>query len=254
MRVIVSGSYQDLSKKAAEIMAEQINKKPESVLGLATGSTPIGMYKELIAMNKDGKVDFSKVTTFNLDEYVGLTPDHDQSYDYFMWDNLFSHVNIMKEQTNIPSGIAADLPTECASYEKLVAKKGGIDIQILGVGHNGHIGFNEPSDSFTISTHVIELASQTIEANARFFEEKSQVPKKAVTMGIGAIMKARHVLLIVNDKSKAEAVRQLFSGKVDPQVPVSILQLHPNLTILVDRETADLLPLNEDSREVVLQG
>ncbi|QDX91229.1 glucosamine-6-phosphate deaminase [Brevibacillus laterosporus] len=254
MRVIVSENYQELSKKAAEIMAEQLKQKPTSVLGLATGSTPIGMYKELISMYQAGNIDFSKISTFNLDEYVGLTADHDQSYSYFMWDNLFSHVDIKKEQTNIPSGMFSDAKVECTRYEKAMKEAGGIDIQILGIGHNGHIGFNEPDQAFTLSTHVVELAPETIEANARFFNNKSEVPKQAVTMGIGGIMKARHVLLIVNDKSKAEAVRHLFTGTVDPQVPVSILQLHPNLTLLVDRATADLLPLQTESRKAVLQG
>ncbi|MFB0829188.1 glucosamine-6-phosphate deaminase [Brevibacillus laterosporus] len=254
MRVIVSENYQELSKKAAEIMVEQIENKPTSVLGLATGSTPIGMYKELISMQQAGNVDFSQITTFNLDEYVGLTADHDQSYSYFMWDNLFSQVNIKKEQTNIPSGIFTDAKAECSRYEKAMEEASGVDIQILGIGHNGHIGFNEPAQAFTLSTHVVELASETIEANARFFSDISEVPKQAVTMGIGGIMKARHVLLLVNDKSKAEAVRHLFTGIIDPQVPVSILQLHPNLTVLVDRATAELLPLQDESREAVLQG
>ncbi|QOS97704.1 glucosamine-6-phosphate deaminase [Brevibacterium sp. JNUCC-42] len=254
MRVIVSENYQELSKKAAEIMAEQLKQKPTSVLGLATGSTPIGMYKELISMYQAGDIDFSKISTFNLDEYVGLTADHDQSYSYFMWDNLFSHVDIKKEQTNIPSGMFTDAKVECTRYEKAMEEAGGIDIQILGIGHNGHIGFNEPDQAFTLSTHVVELAPETIEANARFFNDKSEVPKQAVTMGIGRIMKARHVLLIVNDKSKAEAVRHLFTGMVDPQVPVSILQLHSNLTLLVDRATADLLPLQTESRKAVLQS
>ena len=193
MRVIETKSYAELSRKAANLISAQVLSKPDSVLGLATGSTPIGTYKQLIEWYEKGDLDFSEVKSINLDEYVGLTGDHDQSYRYFMNTNLFNHVNIDKAKTNVPSGVAEDLEAECKRYDALIEEMGGIDLQLLGIGHNGHIGFNEPADSFVAPTHVVELGETTINANARFFSSADEVPKMAVTMGIKAIMQAKKV-------------------------------------------------------------
>lgn len=232
MKVIYTKSYAELSEKAAELIAAQVQEKAESVLGLATGSTPIGTYEKLIEMNKAGKVDFSKVTSINLDEYVGLTGDHDQSYRYFMNDKLFNHVNINKENTNVPNGVAEDIEAECKRYDALIREKGGIDLQLLGIGHNGHIGFNEPCDIFEKNTHRVELGASTIQANARFFGSMDEVPKEAVTMGIQAIMLAKKVLLIANGPDKKEIIEKAVNGPVTPQVPASVLQFHPDVTVI----------------------
>ena len=232
MRVIETKSYAELSRKAANLISAQVLSKPDSVLGLATGSTPIGTYKQLIEWYEKGDLDFSEVKSINLDEYVGLTGDHDQSYRYFMNTNLFNHVNIDKSKTNVPSGVAEDLEAECARYDALIESMGGIDLQLLGIGHNGHIGFNEPADSFVVPTHVVELGETTINANARFFSSADEVPKKAVTMGIKAIMQAKKVLLIANGKDKKDIVEKALYGPVTPEVPASILQLHPDLTVV----------------------
>lgn len=232
MKVIYTKSYAELSEKAAELIAAQVQEKAESVLGLATGSTPIGTYDKLIEMNKAGKVDFSKVTSINLDEYVGLTGDHDQSYRYFMNDKLFNHVNINKENTNVPNGVAEDIDAECKRYDALIEEKGGIDLQLLGIGHNGHIGFNEPCDIFEKNTHKVQLGESTIQANARFFGSMDEVPKEAVTMGIQAIMLAKKVLLIANGPDKKDIIEKAVNGPVTPQVPASILQFHPDVTVI----------------------
>ena len=232
MRVIETKSYAELSRKAANLISAQVLSKPDSVLGLATGSTPIGTYKQLIEWYEKGDLDFSEVKSINLDEYVGLTGDHDQSYRYFMNTNLFNHVNIDKSKTNVPSGVAEDLEAECERYDALIESMGGIDLQLLGIGHNGHIGFNEPADSFVVPTHVVELGETTINANARFFSSADEVPKKAVTMGIKAIMQAKKVLLIANGKDKKEIVEKALYGPVTPEVPASILQFHPDLTVV----------------------
>ena len=232
MRVIETKSYAELSRKAANLISAQVLSKPDSVLGLATGSTPIGTYKQLIEWYEKGDLDFSEVKSINLDEYVGLTGDHDQSYRYFMNTNLFNHVNIDKAKTNVPSGVAEDLEAECERYDALIESMGGIDLQLLGIGHNGHIGFNEPADSFVVPTHVVELGETTINANARFFSSADEVPKKAVTMGIKAIMQAKKVLLIANGKDKKEIVEKALYGPVTPEVPASILQFHPDLTVV----------------------
>lgn len=232
MRFIETKSYEELSKKAAGIIAAQVNLKPDAVLGLATGSTPIGTYKQLIDLNKNGHVDFAAVKSVNLDEYVGLTGDNDQSYRYFMNDNLFDHVNIDKANTNVPSGIADDMDAECARYETLIEELGGIDLQLLGIGHNGHIGFNEPCDNFVKLTHTVELDERTIKANARFFASIDDVPTSAVTMGIQTIMKARKVLLIANGPDKKDIINKSFFGPITPEVPASVLQLHPDLTVI----------------------
>ncbi len=233
MRIIHTENYEQLSRQAANLIAAQVILKPDSVLGLATGSTPIGAYAELIKMYENGDVDFKNVTTVNLDEYCGLTPDNDQSYRYFMNKHLFSKVNVNPEKTNVPSGIAADPEAECVRYDKLIEDLGGIDLQLLGIGHNGHIGFNEPDDKYTKETHIVKLGESTIEANSRFFDSYDDVPKQAITMGIKSIMNAKKVLLIASGKDKQEIVKKAFYGPVTPAVPASILQLHPDLTVIV---------------------
>lgn len=235
MRIIVTEDYQSMSRKAANILSAQIVLKPDSVLGLATGSSPIGMYKELIARYEKGDLDFSKIKSVNLDEYVGLAPTHDQSYRYFMQTNLFDHVNIEPANTNVPNGLAADPAAECKRYNDVIHSMGGIDIQVLGLGHNGHIGFNEPSDVFELETHVVDLQERTIDANARFFASREEVPRQAMTMGIQSIMLARQILVVVSGADKADAVKASFAGPVTPKVPGSVLQLHPNVVLVGDK-------------------
>ena len=235
MRFIEVESYEELSRRAAGIIAAQVIAKPESVLGLATGSSPLGTYDCLIKACVNGDVDFSKVTSVNLDEYVGLTGDNDQSYRYFMDTNLFSKVNIRKEFTFVPNGCAEDMEKEGKEYDERIEKLGGIDIQLLGIGYDGHIGFNEPDDVFTKETHLVELDPSTIEANARFFESIDDVPKKAITMGMGGIMNAKKVLLIANGAKKEDIVKKAFFGPITPKVPASILQLHPDVTVIYSK-------------------
>ena len=232
MRIIHTENYQELSRQAANIICAQVNLKPNSVLGLATGSTPIGAYENIVAANKAGDVDFSQVTSVNLDEYCGLTGDNDQSYRYFMNEHLFKHVNIDMDKTNVPSGVAADPQAECERYDALIESLGGTDLQLLGIGHDGHIGFNEPDDHFEIATHIVELDPQTIEANARFFDSIDDVPRSAITMGMKAIMSAKKVLLIASGQDKQEILHKALFGPVTPRVPASILQLHPDLTVI----------------------
>lgn len=239
MKIISAKDYQALSRAAANIISAQVILKPSCVLGLATGSSPVGTYQQLIEWYKKGDLDFSQVRTVNLDEYVGLDKDHDQSYAYFMRHNLFDHVNIDLANTNVPSGVNGD--GECERYDKLIADFGGIDLQLLGLGHNGHIGFNEPCDEFPVRTHVVELTESTINANSRLFESIDQVPREAYTMGIGTIMKARAILVVASGVDKAQIVRDAFFGPVTPQVPASVLQLHPNVTVVVDAEAGSLL-------------
>lgn len=249
MRVIITVDYDEMSKRAAEIVKKQIKEKPNSVLGLATGSTPLGMYKYLIEMYKKGEIDFSNVVTFNLDEYVGLSPDHPQSYHYFMYENFFNHVNIKKENIHIPNGVAEDLEEECERYEKEIEKAGGIDLQILGIGVNGHIGFNEPDESIDTKTHVVTLTEDTINANKRFFKNADEVPRKAITMGLGSIMKARKIVLLASGKSKARAIKETIKGKLTTKVPATVLALHPGVTIIIDKEAASLIP-DEDLKGI----
>lgn len=234
MNVIKAKDYEELGRKAANVIAAQIIMKPNCVLGLATGSSPISTYKELIARYELGDLDFSGVSTVNLDEYKGLTKDNDQSYYYFMYNNLFKHVNIDLARTNIPDGTEPDSEKECARYNKVIEDIGGIDLQLLGLGHNGHIGFNEPADHFARMTNCVNLQASTIEANKRFFESADQVPKQAYTMGIGTIMRAKSVLLIVSGADKAETLAKVIAGPVTPQVPASILQFHPNAVVVAD--------------------
>lgn len=241
MRLICAKDYEDVSRKAANIIAAQIQLKPDCVLGLATGSSPIGTYKQLIAKYESGDLDFSKVRTVNLDEYVGLTKDHDQSYAYFMRTNLFDHVNIDQANCNIPNGMNPDAEAECARYDAVIDSFGGADLQLLGLGPNGHIGFNEPSDSFVKNTNKVKLTDSTIDANQRFFEKREDVPTHAYTMGIGGIMKAKRVLLVVNGANKAQAVKDCFFGPIKPQAPGSILQLHPDFTLVADEAALSLV-------------
>ena len=234
MRIISAKDYEAMSRQAANIIAAQIILKPNCVLGLATGGTPVGTYKELVAKYEAGELDFSGVKTVNLDEYVGLDASSDQSYIYFMRDNLFNHVNIDQNYTNVPRGIVDDADAECQRYEELIASYGGIDLQLLGLGPNGHIGFNEPDDHFPVVTHKVTLTDSTIQANKRFFEKEEDVPRYAYTMGIGTIMKARKILMVVNGEGKADIVKRAFFGPVTPDVPASILQLHPDFTLVAD--------------------
>lgn len=232
MRIIKCKNYAEVSHKAANIIAAQIINKPDGVLGLATGSTPVGTYKRLIELCNNGDIDFSEITTVNLDEYCGLTPDNDQSYRYFMNDNLFNHVNVRKECTFVPNGLAEDFEAESKAYDDRILALGGIDLQLLGIGGNGHIGFNEPSDAFDMATHTVELKESTRQANARFFASIDDVPTHAITMGMRSIMQAKKVLLIANGKQKAEIVEKAIYGPVTPEVPASILQLHADLTVV----------------------
>ncbi len=232
MNFITTKTYDELSKKAAELIAAQILIKPNCVLGLATGSSPVGTYKELIKKNKEGIIDFSTVTSVNLDEYVGLDGTNDQSYRYFMNDNLFNHVNIDINRTYVPNGCAKDLKAEGEAYDQLIKDLGGIDLQLLGIGLDGHIGFNEPDDVFVKPTHEVVLDESTIEANARFFDDINDVPKTAITMGMMSIMQAKKILLVANGAAKKDIVEKAFFGPIDPKVPASILQLHPDVTVI----------------------
>ena len=241
MKIYCAKDYAGMSRIAANILSAQITLKPDCTLGLATGSTPIGTYQVLIERCASGDLDFSQVKSINLDEYVGLSPEHDQSYRYFMNTNLFDHVNINKDNTNVPNGLAEDLDAECQRYNEIIHTLGPIDIQVLGMGHNGHIGFNEPSDIFELETHKVELTQTTIDANARFFASADEVPRQALTMGIKSSMQAKTILVVVNGKGKAEIVKKAFTGPVTPQVPASILQMHPNVILVGDEEALSLL-------------
>ncbi|MDD4504589.1 MAG: glucosamine-6-phosphate deaminase [Clostridiaceae bacterium] len=240
MKLIIKKDYDELSKIAAEIILAEINKKPDMVLGLATGSTPIGTYKKLIDFYNEGKVDFSKVATFNLDEYYGLLPQDSQSYHYFMHKNLFSHINIKPENIHIPNGQAKDADEYVKEYDKTIENAGGIDLQILGIGANGHIAFNEPADELFVGTHLTGLTQSTIEANSRFFNSIDEVPKKAITMGIGSIIKAKKILLLANGKSKAKIIAQLLNNDtITTRIPASVLLLHNDTTLIIDKEASE---------------
>ena len=234
MNIIRAKDYQDMSRKAANIISAQIIMKPDCVLGLATGSTPVGTYRQLIEWYEKGDLDFSRVSTVNLDEYRGLTHIDPQSYYYFMQENLFDHVNIDKAATHVPDGTNPDAADACAKHEQIIKSLGGIDLQLLGLGNNGHIGFNEPDRVFTKGTHCVSLAESTIEANKRFFASADDVPKQAYTMGIKTIMQAKKILIVANGEGKADIVRDAFFGPITPQVPASVLQLHNDVTIVAD--------------------
>ena len=241
MKIYSAQDYQSMSRKAANILSAHVILKPGSVLGLATGSTPIGMYKQLIEWYNKGDIDFSQVHTVNLDEYLGLAPTHEQSYRYFMQQNLFDHIDIKPENTHVLNGLAADPDAECAAYDQLIRELGGVDLQLLGMGHNGHIGFNEPADEFVGPTHVVELAQSTIDANKRFFASEADVPRQALTMGMAAILQARSVVVVVSGEDKAEIVHKAFFGPITPRVPASLLQLHPNVTVVGDEAAFSVL-------------
>ncbi len=232
MNYIVVDSYKELSRKAAQIIASVVTLKPDCVLGLATGSSPVGTYDRLTEMYENGELDFSRVTSVNLDEYVGLDGSNDQSYRYFMNKNLFDRVNIDKSRTFVPNGLAADPAAEGLAYDEHIKSLGGIDIQLLGIGLDGHIGFNEPDSFFTKETHLVKLHESTIEANSRFFASRDEVPTTAITMGMGSIMQARRVLLIANGAKKKEIMEKAFFGPITPEVPASILQMHPDVTVI----------------------
>ena len=241
MEVIIKDSSEEMAKLAAEWIAEVVRRKPKCVLGLATGSTPIGTYKELIRMHRQDGLDFSRVTTFNLDEYVGLDPEHDQSYHYFMWENLFKQININPKNVHLPDGKAKDIPAFCRWYEEQIVKSGGIDVQLLGIGSNGHIAFNEPGSSLGSRTRVKTLDERTRQDNARFFKSMKEVPKYAITMGIGTIMDARQLILLANGSGKAEAIQKTCEGPITAMVPATVVQLHPKATIIVDKPAASKL-------------
>ena len=241
MRIIVVDNYEEMSKKAAMMIASQIMLKPNSVLGLATGDTPLGMYKELISLYSKNEVDFKDVTTFNLDEYYGLNRENHESYYNYMIVNLFKHVDIKMENINVPNGMAENVDAVCLDYEDKIKEAHGIDMQVLGIGGNGHIGFNEPNVSFEAQTHLVNLDEETIEANSRFFDSIEDVPVKAISMGIKTIMNSKKIILLANGIGKAEAIERTVKGKISPKVPASILQLHNDVTLILDKEAASLL-------------
>ena len=242
MRIIKTKDYQEMSKAAAAILVAQVILKPESVLGLATGSTPIGTYDQMVERYEKGEVDFSKISTVNLDEYKGLDREDEQSYYYFMNQHLFNRINVDKERTHLPNGMALDRQKECEDFERIIQELGGVDIQVLGIGHNGHIGFNEPASAFEKGTHCVALAKETIEANKRFFDSADDVPKEAYTMGIGTIMKGRKILLIATGEAKADILAKALWGEITPQVPASILQLHPDVIVVADEAALSKMP------------
>ena len=241
MKFYCEANYEGMSRRAANIIAAQMIMKPDCVLGLATGSTPIGAYSELVEKYERGAIDFSEVTTVNLDEYRGISGDNDQSYRYFMNHHLFDKVNIDKSRTFVPDGMKADSDKACADYDAIIERAGGIDLQLLGLGHNGHIGFNEPAAAFAKGTNCVDLSARTIEANKRFFESEADVPRQAYTMGIQTIMSARKILVVVSGEDKAEIVAKAFAGAITPEVPASVLQLHPDVTIVGDEAAMKLL-------------
>ena len=241
MKLIRVADAAQAGKVAAEIIAQKIKSCPDCVLGLATGSTPIETYNNLVQIYRQGSVDFSRVRAVNLDEYIGLGAEHDQSYAWFMRQYLFDHVNIDPANTYIPNGLETDPDRECGRYDAVIESLGGIDLQLLGIGPNGHIGFNEPSDAFAKGTHRVDLTEATIAANSRFFESIDQVPKQAYSMGIQNIMHARQLLMVATGENKARAVRDAFLGDINPWVPASVLQLHPDFTLIADEAALSLV-------------
>ena len=242
MKIYKAKDYKDMSRKAANIISAQVIMKPNCVLGLATGSTPIGTYDQLVEWYNKGDLDFSEVTTVNLDEYKGLPRTNDQSYYYFMHQNLFDHVNIPAGNTHLPDGMEPDSGKECRRYEELIQSMGSVDLQLLGIGHNGHIGFNEPADAFDKLVHCVNLTQSTIEANKRFFASAEEVPRQAYTMGIQTIMRSKKILIIANGEGKADIVRDAFFGPITPMVPASVLQLHNDVTLVADEAALSKIP------------
>ncbi len=236
MKLYVCKNYNEMSDKAADVVASVITLKPDCVLGLATGSTPVGMYKKLAELNKAGKIDFAGVKTYNLDEYYPIKPTDSQSYRYFMDKNLFDNINIDKANTHVLNGEASDTAAECAAYDKAIEAAGGIDIQVLGIGNNGHIGFNEPADELIAATHVQALTENTIEANSRFFNSADEVPKQALTMGMAPIMKAKRIIILISGKAKHAALKELLSGVITTKNPATVLNLHNDVTIVCDED------------------
>jgi len=243
MEILIHDTYEEMSRAAARSAARVLNSKPNAVLGLATGSTPLGLYQELVRMHKEEGLDFSQVTTFNLDEYVGLPERHPQSYHYFMHENLFRHINIPSQNIHIPSGTTDNYQAFCRWYEERIVECGGIDVQILGIGSDGHIAFNEPSSSLGSRTRIKTLAKQTIEDNARFFDSAEEVPIYAITMGVGTVLESRKLILLANSKSKAAAVAAAIEGPVTSMITASALQLHADSTFFLDREAASELTM-----------
>ena len=242
MRIYKAKEYEEMSRKAAGIVSAQIIMKPDCVLGLATGSTPVGLYKQLIEWYRNGDLDFSGVRTVNLDEYKGISRENDQSYYYFMHQNLFDHVNIPAGNTHLPDGMEPDSEKECRRYEELIQSMGSVDLQLLGIGHNGHIGFNEPADAFDKLVHCVNLTQSTIEANKRFFASAKEVPRQAYTMGIQTIMRSKKIHIIANGEGKADIVRDAFFGPITPMVPASVLQLHNDVTLVADEAALSKIP------------
>ena len=242
MRIYKAKDYEEMSRKAAGIVSAQIIMKPDCVLGLATGSTPVGLYKQLIEWYRNGDLDFSGVRTVNLDEYKGISRENDQSYYYFMHQNLFDHVNIPAGNTHLPDGMEPDSEKECRRYEELIQSMGSVDLQLLGIGNNGHIGFNEPADAFDKLVHCVNLTQSTIEANKRFFASAKEVPRQAYTMGIQTIMRSKKILIIANGEGKADIVRDAFFGPITPMVPASVLQLHNDVTLVADEAALSKIP------------
>ena len=241
MKIVIKKDYEEMSKEAAIVIKEAIRQKPSLVLGLATGSTPIGTYKELIGIQKEEGLDFSKTVIFNLDEYLGLPADHPQSYNCFMHENLLNYINLNKENFNIPDGITENVEDTCQEYERKIKEAGGIDIQLLGIGSDGHIGFNEPGTSFNSRTHVAELSESTIQDNSRFFEKKEDVPKTTITMGVQTIFEAKKIILMASGENKAEIVAKFIEGPIDSQITASILQKHPDTVVILDTAAASKL-------------
>lgn len=241
MNILKFRSEEDFAQTGANLIASLLQSNPKAVLGMATGSSPVGVYAKLVEMHRKGNVSFAKASSYNLDEYVGLPEDHPQSYRSFMNQHLFDHIDIDLARTHVPNGNAPDLEAECQAYDQMLEDNGPVDLQILGIGSNGHIGFNEPDASLSSGTHVVDLLEETREANARFFDKLEDVPRQAVTMGIGGILKARQIVLLVRGEEKAEAVKNALEGPITTQCPASLLQSHPNVVVLLDEGAAKWL-------------
>jgi len=254
MDVVICKTYDELSRRAAAVVAGLVNHKPNAVLGFATGSSPVGLYKDLIRRHREEGLDFSKVTTFNLDEYVGLPGDHPQSYRFFMNDNLFDHINVPKQNTHVPSGTSANHRAFCEWYEKRIRECGGIDLQVLGIGSDGHIAFNEPGSSLGSRTRMVTLTEQTLDDNARFFQKKADVPRHAISMGVGTVLEARRCVMVVNGKGKAPALAAAAEGPVTTMITASALQLHPDTVVFCDEDAAGQLKMGDYYRWIQKQA